>query len=145
MHIVMLYFGIRTHHDWPSQMHENLLISRAKTRAIVSVLTPLINKIECICEGHAWWVCIICVLNNEYHQNIKKHILIDQIFHFRRCQVILWQKVMEPFDSAWFGCCPWGHIPSDDYGIPTCSSNDITRSAEHRAYPSSKSLTTDAN
>ena len=36
---------------------------------------------------------------------------------------------MEPFDHAWFGCCPRGHIPSDDYGIPKCNSNDITRSA----------------
>ena len=55
----ILTFYIRTHHDWPTQMHENLLISRVKTRAIASVLTPLINKFECICEGHAWWVCII--------------------------------------------------------------------------------------
>ena len=29
--------------------------------------------------------------------------------------------------------------------IPTCSPNDVTRSAEHWAYPSSKSLKTDAN
>ena len=52
---------------------------------------------------------------------------------------------MEPFDCAWFGCCPSGRIPSDDYGIPMCSSNDVTRSAEYWAYPSSKSLKTDAN
>ena len=43
------------------------------------------------------------------------------------------------------GCCPSGRIPSDDCGIPTFSSNDVTRSAEHWAYPSSKSLKTDAN
>ena len=35
---------------------------------------------------------------------------------------------MEPFDRAWFSCCPSGRIPSDEYGIPTCSSNDVTRS-----------------
>ena len=75
----------------------------------------------------------------------KKHILIGQIFHFRRCQIILWRNEMEPFNRAWFGCCPSGRIPSDDYGIPTCSSNDVTCSAEHWAYPSSKSLKTDAN
>ena len=27
------------------------------------------------------------------------------------------------------GCCPMGRIPSDDYGIPTCNSNDVSRSA----------------
>ena len=52
---------------------------------------------------------------------------------------------MEQFDRACVGCCSSGHIPSDDYGIPTCSSNDVTRSAEHWASPSSKSLKTDAN
>ena len=36
---------------------------------------------------------------------------------------------MEPFDRAWFGCCPSVRIPSDDYGIPQRSSNDAT----HRA------------
>ena len=46
------------HHDWPSQMHENLLISRVKTQAIANVLMPLINKFECIFDGQAWWVCI---------------------------------------------------------------------------------------
>ena len=53
------WWVIWTHHDWPSQMHENLLISRVKTRVIASVFTLHINKFECICEGHAWWVCII--------------------------------------------------------------------------------------
>ena len=75
----------------------------------------------------------------------KKRISIDRIFLLRRCQVILWWNEMEPCDLAWFGCCPSGRIPSDDYGIPTCISNDVTRSAEHWAYPSSKSLKTDAN
>ena len=36
---------------------------------------------------------------------------------------------MEQFDHAWFGCCPNGRIPSDDYGIPMCNLNDVTRSA----------------
>ena len=45
-----------------------------------------------------------CVLYNDYHQNIKKCNLKGRIFHFRR-------------------------ILSDDYRIPTCSSNDITLSA----------------
>ena len=61
----------------------------------------------------------------------KNRILIDRIFHFRRCQVILWRKEMEPFDRAWFGCCPSGRIPCDDYGIPMCSSNGVTCSAEN--------------
>ena len=34
-------------------------LAESKTGAIASVLTPLINKFECICEGDAWWVCII--------------------------------------------------------------------------------------
>ena len=59
----------------------------------------------------------------------KKRILIDWIFHFRRCQITLLRNEMEPFDRAWFGCCPSGRIPSDNYGNPTCSSNDVTRSA----------------
>ena len=42
---------------------------------------------------------------------------------------ILWRHSIEPFDRAWFGCCPSGRIPSIDYGIPTCNSNDITSSA----------------
>ena len=75
----------------------------------------------------------------------KKRILIGRIFHFHHCEIILWWNEMEPFDRALFGCCPSGRIPSDDYGIPTCRSNDVTRSAEHWAYPSSKSLKTDAN
>ena len=74
-----------------------------------------------------------------------KRILIGRIFYFRRCQIILWWNLMEPFERALFGCCPSGRIPSDGYGIPTCRSNDVTRSAEQWAYPSSKSLETDAN
>ena len=75
----------------------------------------------------------------------KKRISIGRIFHFCRCQIIIWRSEMELFDRAWFGCCHSGRIPSDAYGIPTCNSNDVTHSAEHRAYPSSKSLKTDAN
>ena len=61
----------------------------------------------------------------------KKLFLIDRIIHFRRCQVILWRNEMEPFDRVWFGCFPSRRIPSDDYGIPMCSSNDVTRSDEN--------------
>ena len=31
----------------------------------------------------------------------KKRILIGKIFHFGRCQIILWRNQMEPFDRAW--------------------------------------------
>ena len=62
----------------------------------------------------------------------KKRILIGRIFHFRRCQLILWRNKMEPFDRAWFGCCPSVRIPSDDYGIPQRSSNDATHRAARR-------------
>ena len=44
-HCILQSNNIRTHYDRPSQMHENLLISRVQTRAIASVLTPLINKL----------------------------------------------------------------------------------------------------
>ena len=120
-----IYHGIQAHHDYPSQMYENLLIYRVKRLAIASVLTPLINKFECICEGHVWWVCITKWSSSKY----RKNILICRIFHFCGWQIILWWHSMEPFDCAWFGCCPSGRIPSDDYGIPTCNSNDVTRSA----------------
>ena len=79
---ILLWHIIRTHHDWPSQMHSNVLISRVKTRAIASVMTPLINKFECICEGHVMGVHYIMII-------IKisiKRILIGRIFHFRRCR-----------------------------------------------------------
>ena len=66
-------FSIRTHHDWPLQMYENLLISRVKTRAIASVLTPGGG----MRDG--------CVLYNDYHKNIEKCILIGRIFSFPRC------------------------------------------------------------
>ena len=120
-----IYHGIQTHHDCPSQMYENLLIYRVKRLAIASVLTPLINKFECICEAHVWWVCITKWSSSKY----RKNILICRIFHFCGWQIILWWHSMEPFDCAWFGCCPSGRIPSDVYGIPTCNSNDVTRSA----------------
>ena len=42
---------IRTLHDCPSQMNENLLIT-------VNLVT-LINKFEFICAGQSCWVCII--------------------------------------------------------------------------------------
>ena len=138
--IPLLSMTIRTNHDWPSQMHENLLFSRVKTRAIASPLTPLINKFECICEGHAWlglyYIMIIIKIS-------KRRILIGRIFHFHRCQILIWRNEMEPFDRAWFGCCHSGRIPSDDslsiqnfnlegaddYEIPMCNSNDVMRSA----------------
>ena len=64
---------IRTHHDWPSQMHENLLISRVKTRAIANVMTPLINILMGV-----YYIMIIIKIS-------KKRILIGRIFHYRRC------------------------------------------------------------
>ena len=35
---------------------------------------------------------------------------------------------MESFDRAWFGCCLSGCILFNDYGIPSCNSNDVTHS-----------------
>ena len=92
------------------------LINRVKTPAISRVLTPLINT---------FW----CVLYMITIKMLQRFVLIARIFYFRRCQLILWQQSMEPFDRAWFGCCPRGHIPSDDYGVPTRNSNDVTCSA----------------
>ena len=79
---------------------------------------------------HLWGPCVMGL----YYVIIiitisKKRILIDWIFHFHRCQMTLLRNEMEPFYRAWFSCCPSGRIPSDDYGIPTCSSNDVTRTA----------------
>ena len=51
---------------------------------------------------------------------------------------------MEPFDRAWFGYCPSGRIPCDDYGIPNVQLN--WRHAQGcRTFPDSKSLKKDAN
>ena len=46
-------------------MHSNLLISGIKTFAIACVLTLLINKFSCICEGQSW--CIVDVINWAAH------------------------------------------------------------------------------
>ena len=100
---------------------------------IVSVLTLLINKFEYICDCQAWWVGIMYWFSSKYHwmcfEISKNHILINWIFHFRHCQIMLWQHLMVPFDHAWFGYCPSRRICSNDYGIPTCNSNDVTCSA----------------
>ena len=78
---------------------------------------------------HLWGPCMMGVYYIMIIIKIsKQRILIGRIFHFRRCQIILWRNKMEPFDLAWFGCCPIRHIWSDDYWIPTCSSNEVTRS-----------------
>ena len=42
---------------------------------------------------------------------------------------------MAPFDRAWFNCGPSGRIPSDDFGIPTRNSKDVTRGAEPLGLP----------
>ena len=55
-----------------------------------------------------------------------EHISMDRIFHDRLCQIILWWQLNEPHCSAWL-CY---YAPSDDYGISTCNSNNVTRSAE---------------
>ena len=52
-----------THHVWPSQMHSNVLISGVRTLAIARILTLLINKLSCICEGQSWWVRITFVFS----------------------------------------------------------------------------------
>ena len=83
-----------------------------------------------------------CVLYNDYHQNIEKTYFNRPNFPFPSLSS---NTLVERDGTIWSCCCPNGHIPSDDYGIPTCSLNDFTRSAEHWAYPRSKSLKTDAN
>ena len=80
-------------------------------------------------SAFVWAMRDECVLYNDHHQNIGNRILIGRIFHFRRCQMILWRSEMESFYRAWFGCCSNGRIPADDYEIPTCNSNDVTGSA----------------
>ena len=49
---------IRTLHDCPSEMNENLLISNSKLMND-SDNRALINKFSFICEGQSCWVCII--------------------------------------------------------------------------------------
>ena len=47
-----------TSHRLTSQKHPNLFIRAIKTFAFACVLTMLIQKIPCICEGQSWWVRI---------------------------------------------------------------------------------------
>ena len=76
---------------------------------------------------HLWG----CVLYNDYHQNIEKKYFNRPNFPFPSLSNNTMAEAdgTEPFDRAWFGCCPSRRIPSDDNGIPTCSLNDVTRSA----------------
>ena len=103
---------IGTHHDWPSQMHEHLLISRVKTRAIASVFDAANQQIWV----HLWGPCVMGL----YYimiiiKILKKRILINRISDNRRCQIILWWQLKAPLSRAWFGCFPGGYTPSDDY------------------------------
>ena len=59
------HYIIHTHHAWLSQMHSNLLISGVKTLTIARVLTLLITKFSCICEGQSWWVRITKFICNQ--------------------------------------------------------------------------------
>ena len=58
---------IQTHRDVPSQMHENLLISKVK--ALTNLLTALINKLEYIIGSQVWWVYIINWLSSNCLEN----------------------------------------------------------------------------
>ena len=127
---------MRTHYDWALRMQRNLLISRVKTRAIVSVLALLNNKFE----------CIICVLYNDYHEPINKISFNRPNFPFLSLlsDTLVALDGTIPFDRAWFGYCPSGRIPCDNYGIPNVQLN--WRHAQRcRTFPDSKSLKTDAN
>ena len=70
-----------------------------------------------------------CVSYNDYHQSIETTYFNRLNFPFPP----LSNNTLAALDGiiwcAWFGCCPSGRIPSDDYGIPTCNSIDVTRSA----------------
>ena len=95
------------------------------SRAITRVLTA--NRQFFV---HSWRPIMMNVHYIMITNNIlTKRILINRIFHFRRCQIILWWQSTEPSDRTCFGCFSSGHNLSDDYGIPTCNSNDVTRSA----------------
>ena len=39
--------------------------------------------------------------NHDYHEDIKKTYLIDRIFHFRHCQMILGWQSKEPLCRTW--------------------------------------------
>ena len=44
--------------------------------------------------------------------------------------MIIIKILKEPLWRIWLGCSPTGYTPSDNYGISTCNSNDVTHSAE---------------
>ena len=71
------------------------------------------------------WVCIIFW----YHQNIGYSYFNRQDFPFPLLSNDILAAIYGTIDRAWVGCCPGEHIPPDDCGIPTCNSNDVTRSA----------------
>ena len=107
---------IRTFYDWPSQMHENLVISRIKTQSKSTNVSAFVRP------GVMDMYFSIIVI-----KMFNKRILIDHIFHFDRSPIILWRQSAEPLDRAWVGCCPRRHTPSDDYVIPRSDSNDVSR------------------
>ena len=48
-------------------LNSNLLFSGDKTLAIARVLTLLINKFSCICDGQSWWVRITVWVISKIH------------------------------------------------------------------------------
>ena len=68
---------------------------------------PTHHKFECICKGHAWWVCIVLWLTSRYWNN---RISIDWIFYFHHYDLILsgfgcaFSCMYGPvFSMAWYG------------------------------------------
>ena len=69
-------------------MHENMLTSKVRTWAIMSVLAKLINKFGCICARRDGYYNVMVIIK------IK-------IFHNCRCQIILRWQSKELHDHVW--------------------------------------------
>ena len=74
---------IRAHHDWPSQMHENLLISTSDSECFDAANQQMSVHLWGPCVMGVYYIMIIIEIS-------KKRVLIDRIYHFRRCQIMRW-------------------------------------------------------
>ena len=68
-------------------MNSNLLISSIKTLVIACVLTLLINKFSCICEGQSWWVSITLVQVMAWCHQVTSHY----VSHSSTKYVAIWR------------------------------------------------------
>ena len=84
-------FCIPNLHNCLSRIYEKMLFSTVKTRAIAN--RSMLAFVRAKRNG--------CVLYNDYHQNIKKRTLINRVFRFHHCQIIVGFQSKIPLWRTW--------------------------------------------